>query len=88
MRFLVGAVHCILNKNDELILDPDHRQATAEVTKASFTFAFDSGHQKTVAIHSNGQFTLGQFNDAQELCRAASTELFKRFREIIGEFKK
>lgn len=84
MKFTVGAVHCIIDKDGQLILDPDQYQA--KDYRACFTFVFDSLERDLVTVHSSGCFKIAQFNDAYLLCRAASGFIFEFYRKIMTKF--
>lgn len=82
MKFTVAALHCIIDKDNEIVVDPDHRQAIG--AKASFVFVFDSLKRHLVACYTNGQFDLAQYNEAQLISEAASEIIFKFYRKIIA----
>lgn len=86
MRFLVGAVHCIVDANSDIILDPNHRQSNEAV--AHFTFVFDSVNKSTVALHTSGKYTIGQYNDALVRCKEASYLVFQFYKEAVKKFAK
>lgn len=86
MKFLIGAVHCIVDENNELILDPTLRQSAGAV--AHFTFVFDSVHQSTVALHTSGKHTIGQYNDALFRCKEACRLVFEFYKEAVKKFAK
>ncbi|XP_055381468.1 exosome complex component RRP46 [Condylostylus longicornis] len=81
MKFTIAALHCIIDKNEVLLLDPDQKQASGAL--ASFTFVFDSIHKNLIAANTYGKFSLRQYNDAQLMCKAASEYLFKFYVDII-----
>uniref|UniRef100_A0A1A9WB24 RNase_PH domain-containing protein n=1 Tax=Glossina brevipalpis TaxID=37001 RepID=A0A1A9WB24_9MUSC len=84
MKFTVAAVHCVIDKNGEIILDPDQFQAVDN--RASFTFVFDSLERDLVTVHSFGCFKMSQFKDAHLMCLAASNILFDFYRKIMSNF--
>lgn len=86
MKFLVGAVHCVVNADSDIILDPNHRQSAEAV--AHFTFVFDSVHNSTVALHTSGKYTIGQYNDAQVRCKEASFLVFQFYKKAVKKFAK
>lgn len=86
MKFLVGAVHCIVDANSDIILDPNHRQSTEAV--AHFTFVFDSVNKSTVALHTSGKYTIGQYNDALVRCKEASHLVFQFYKDAVKKFAK
>lgn len=81
MKFTVAAVHCIVDKKGEIIVDPNHRQAKDSI--ALFTFAFDSVHKNLVACNTEGKFNMAQYNDCQILAKAASEKVFQFYRDEI-----
>lgn len=85
MKMLLAGVHCILDDNGELVLDPD--QSRCEKALASLTFVFDS-FKKVVATYTTGRFTLGQYNDALIQCKQASDTIFQFYRDAIRKFNK
>ncbi|XP_065372357.1 exosome complex component RRP46 [Calliphora vicina] len=84
MKFTVAAVHCIIDKDGQLILDPDQYQS--KDSRASFTFVFDSLERDLVTVHSSGCFKMAHFNDAHLMCRAASGLIFEFYRKIMTKF--
>ncbi|XP_055847839.1 exosome complex component RRP46 [Episyrphus balteatus] len=83
MKFTIAAVHSIVDRDNQLVLDPDHRQAVGAV--ASFIFVFDSLDKNLVACNTNGRFNLAQYNDALLMCKAASEIVFKFYKNIIAK---
>lgn len=86
MKMTLAGVHCIIDENGELILDPD--QSRCETAQASLTFVFDSIEKNTVATHTTGRFTIGQYNDALTQCKQASATIFQFYRDAIKKFNK
>lgn len=86
MKMLLAGVHCILDENSELVLDPD--QSRCEKALASLTFVFDSINKNTIATHTTGRFTIGQYNDALIQCKQASDTIFQFYRDAIKKFNK
>lgn len=84
MKFTVAAVHCIIDKDGQLVLDPDQYQS--KDCRASFTFVFDSLERDLVTVHSTGCFKMAHFNDAHLMCRAASGLIFEFYRKIMTKF--
>ncbi|XP_011210482.2 exosome complex component RRP46 [Bactrocera dorsalis] len=84
MKFTIAAVHCIVDKDDKVVLDPDHCEAIGK--RASFVFVFDSLDKNLVTVHTSGRFRMGQFNDAECMSRAASQIIFNFYRRIISNF--
>lgn len=86
MKMLLAAVHCVINEDGDLVLDPD--QITSEKAQANMTFVLDSNEKNVIAAHTNGRFTIGQYNDALEQCKQASDTIFQFYREAIRKFNK
>lgn len=86
MKFLIGAVHCIVDANSDIILDPNQRQSADAV--AHFTFVFDSVRKSTVALHTSGKYTIGQYNDALVRCKEACHLVFQFYKESVKKFAK
>lgn len=86
MKFLIAAIDCIIDENNELILDPNHRQA--KNSKANLTFVFDSVNKHTVTAYTTGIFTVEQYEEAQTVCREASKVIFNFYREMIKKYTK
>lgn len=84
MKFTIAAVNCIVNKDDNVVLDPDHCEAIGK--RASFVFVFDSLDKNLVTVHTSGRFRMAQFNDAECMSRAASQIIFNFYRRIISNF--
>ncbi|XP_011185302.1 exosome complex component RRP46 [Zeugodacus cucurbitae] len=84
MKFNIAAIHCIVDKDDKVILDPDHCEAIGK--RASFIFVFDSLEKNLVTVHTSGRFRMAQFNDAECMSRAASQIIFNFYRRIISNF--
>lgn len=86
MKMLLAGVHSVIDKKGELILDPD--QSRCDTALASFTFVFDSIEKNTVATHTTGRFTIGQYNDALTQCQQASATVFQFYRDAMKKFNK
>lgn len=85
MKFLVAAVHCCVDaETGQLVLDPDQRQADA--SRAQLTFVFESVHGNTVAIYTSGQYTVGQYGDALQMCGQASRAVFDFYKTAVLQF--
>ncbi|XP_017471256.1 PREDICTED: exosome complex component RRP46 [Rhagoletis zephyria] len=84
MKFTIAAVHCIVDKDDKVVLDPDHCKAIGK--RAAFIFVFDSLEKHLVTVHTSGRFRMSQFNDAECISRAASQIIFNFYRRIISNF--
>ena len=98
MKFHMAAVHCGLDNNDKLIIDPEYvpnanlifsrvQKSTRNSNfKGNFTFVFDSLKQSVIGVNTDGKFTLQQYNEAQNLCRQASRKIFDFYRDMVKKF--
>lgn len=98
MKFHMAAVHCGLDNDDNLMIDPDYvpnanltfsriqKTSRSRNFKGNFTFVFDSLKQTVIGVNTDGKFTLQQYNDAQKLCRQASSKIFDFYREIVKKY--
>lgn len=86
MKFLVGAVHCIVDANSEIVLDPTLRQSVEAI--AHFTFVFDSVKKSMVGVHTSGKFSIGQYNDALVRCKEACHLVFQFYKDAVKKFAK
>ncbi|KAE8745143.1 hypothetical protein FOCC_FOCC008209 [Frankliniella occidentalis] len=84
MKFLVAAVHCMINKTGEVILDPDNKQLKDSC--ASLMFAFDNVDKNIVSSSTHGRFTEAQYQEALLRCRTASTEIFQLYRDMVKKY--
>ena len=81
MKCLVGAVHCCINDNGEIILDPTCKEEADSV--ANMTFAFDSRDKNVITVVANGKFSKDQFEKCLVTCREASSAVFAFFKESV-----
>jgi exosome complex component RRP46 len=86
LKYSIAAVHCVIDNDDQVILDPDHK--VSREASGYLTFVFESVNKNTVATHTDGRFTVGQYNDALLLARTASDGIFNFYREIVKKFAK
>jgi exosome complex component RRP46 len=98
MKFHMAAVHCGLDNDDNLVIDPDYvpnanlsfsriqKSSRSQNFKGNFTFVFDSLKQSVIGVNTDGKFTLQQYNDAQKLCRQASRKIFDFYQEIVKKY--
>lgn len=95
----MAAVHCIIDDNDRIIIDPDFisddtlafsrvqkpkRHSTN--CKADFTFVFESLKESVISTHTNGSFTIQQFNQALALSRQASRKVFEFYTDLVKKY--
>lgn len=98
MKFHIAAVHCGLDNEDNLIIDPEYvpnanlsfsriqKSSRSQNFKGNFTFIFDSLKQSVIGVNTDGKFTLQQYNEAQKLSRQASRKIFEFYREIVKKY--
>lgn len=86
MKSLVAAVHCAITEAGELVLDPE--QDVCDRSVANFTFVFDNVDKNVVAVHTNGRFTIEQYQSALKQCKHASDVIFKFYRDAIRKYSK
>ncbi|KAJ9577817.1 hypothetical protein L9F63_005608 [Diploptera punctata] len=84
MKFLVAAVNCMIDQNDEIVIDPTDKQL--KECKASLTFVFDSVKKNVVASHTTGSFTQVQFQESRLKCQLVSDKIFSFYREIVRKY--
>lgn len=80
-KFLVAAVYCAVNEEGVMTVDPNLR--LNEKPTAVLTFVFDSLMTKAIAVHTEGKFTMEQYQKAMDLCRSASEKVFGFYRDIV-----
>lgn len=97
-KFLIAAVHCGLDNNDKLVIDPDYvpnsnltfsrsqKSSLNSNFKGNFTFVFDSLKQSVIGVNTDGKFTLQQYNEAQSFCREASRKIFDYYRDMVKKY--
>lgn len=97
MKFHMAAVHCGLDNDENLQIDPDYvpnanstysriQKGKSNKYKGNFTFVFDNVKQSVIGVNTDGKFTISQYNDAQKLCRQASSKLFDFYKEMIKKY--
>lgn len=98
MKFHMAAVHCGLDLDDNLMVDPDYvpnanltfsriqKSTRSQNFKGNFTFVFDSLKLSVIGVNTDGKFSLQQFNEAQKTCRDASRKVFDFYREIVKKY--
>lgn len=98
MKFHMAAVHCGLDNNNKLVIDPDYvpnanltfsriqKFSRSQHFKGNFIFVFDSLKQSVIGVNTDGKFSLQQYNEAQSLCRQASRKIFDFYREIVKRY--
>ncbi|XP_055586411.1 exosome complex component RRP46 [Uranotaenia lowii] len=83
MKYLVAAVHSVLDKDGKLQLDPDELQS--QNARAKFTFVFENVSRNTVSIYTHGKFTSEDYHQALRMATEAVEKVFDFYQEIIGK---
>lgn len=83
MRFLIGAVCCVLDDKGDLHIDPG--SIVMENAKATFEFVFDNIAGNVVTSYTSGSFSVEQYETALNRCRSASTHIFLYYRDIVAK---
>lgn len=81
MQFMVGAVTCIIDENNEFIIEPNHLEI--EKAKAIFHIAYNGANGHVATSSTKGVFSKEQYMEAVNLCRKASSRIFAHYKEII-----
>ncbi|XP_058064694.1 exosome complex component RRP46 [Anopheles bellator] len=80
LNFVVAAVHCILDQDGNVILDPEGKQL--KLARSSFTFVFDSIAKNTVTSYVHGSFTLDEYERVLAVCKSAVDKIFDFYRKV------
>ncbi|CRL06150.1 CLUMA_CG019021, isoform A [Clunio marinus] len=98
MKFHMAAIHCGLDSDDNLNIDPEYvpkanltfsriqRSSRSQNFKGNFTFVFDSTKKSLIGVNTDGKFTIQQYNEAQKLCKDASRKIFDFYREMVKKY--
>jgi exosome complex component RRP46 len=86
MKYSIAAVHCVIDSDDQVVLDPENKVCLEAV--GHLTFVFESVNKSTVATHTDGRFTIGQYNEALMMARSASDGIFNFYRDIVRKCAK
>lgn len=95
MNHLMAGVHCGLDNDDVLHLDPEsnvgfllnrNHKHRSKKFKASFTFVYENINKSIVGVHTDGSFSMQKYNEAVELCRNASEKIFDFYKSIIKKY--
>lgn len=84
MKFLVAAVSCMIDEEDQVKLDPSNKELLG--SKANLTFVFDSTAKRIVASHTTGMFSQDQYQECLLKCRQASSEIFTFYRSLVKKY--
>lgn len=80
MKFMFGAVTCFLTEDDELHLMPPINNAV----KASFVFVFENVKERILASHTKGQYSKEQYEEALNLSKEQSKNIFLFFKKTLN----
>ncbi|CAJ0827937.1 7113_t:CDS:2, partial [Entrophospora sp. SA101] len=83
MKNVVTAVSCILDKNDEILVDPTLQEM--ENLQSAHTFAFDNTSSNLIFCDSSGIYSEEQYFNCYELCRAASFKVLAEIRDSVAK---
>lgn len=100
MNFTIAAIHCVVDEDDNIIVDPAYDGSEDESLiftriqkpkrsskfKADFTFVFDSTNKSVIAVNTNGKFSLQQYREAEKLCKHASQNVFDFYCELTKKY--
>ncbi|KAL1460850.1 hypothetical protein WDU94_012790, partial [Cyamophila willieti] len=84
MRFTIAAVSCIINVDNEIILDANHIQSNK--CRASMSFVFDSQKQHLVTSQTGGNFSKDQYDECLIKCREASKLIFEYYKQVVKKY--
>jgi len=80
MKFVFGAVSCFLTQEEEFNFIPP---ITEEKIKALFVLVFNNTSGSLIASHTEGCFSMEQYQKALSLCREESKHVFSFFKKSI-----
>ena len=81
LRYMVASVHCIIDKDGNVVVDPTHKQEK-EAT-AHFTFAIDSQQKNVLSCKTKGTFSNAQNQQCLNICKDVSTHVFDLSRDVM-----
>lgn len=82
MKFLIASISCAMDDQGVLHLNPD--KILWQNATATYVFVFDSTAQRIVASYTSGSFSSTQYQDALELCKNGSKEVFEFYKTVIA----
>ncbi len=74
MRCTVAAVHCIVDEQHHVLLDPTLKQESKAV--ATFTFAFESRDKNVILAKGTGTFSNELYQKCLSACQTAAADVF------------
>ncbi|XP_075217157.1 exosome complex component Rrp46 [Lycorma delicatula] len=84
MKYVVAAVSCMVDDQDNIVVDPDHIKL--QNNKGIMTFAFENSNYKVVSSHTDGVITQVQYQQGLLRCKLASQFLFDYFRNTVKKY--
>jgi len=82
MQCLVAAVTCLVNEENEIVIDPSRQKVEAGY-KAVLTFAFDNRKKELILSHCEGQVASEIFQKCLRQCKEASQVIFDFYKTAI-----
>jgi len=81
MKDIVAAVSCVINNDDQILLDPTAQEM--ENVKSVHTFAFNKTSSSLLFCESLGLFTDDQYFNCYEICKVAAGQIFENIRDAV-----
>ncbi len=81
MNSTVAAVHCVVDAEGNVFLDPTQKQEKNSV--ASFTFAFESRDRSIILAKGTGEFSNEQYHKCLAASQTAASDVFDMFRTAM-----
>jgi len=82
MQCLAAAITCLINEQDEAIIDPTLQQIKGGY-KAMLTFAFDNRKKELILSHCEGHVSREMFQKSLQQCKEASQVIFDFYKTAI-----
>ncbi|XP_050295066.1 exosome complex component RRP46 [Anthonomus grandis grandis] len=80
MKFIFAAVSCFLTKDEEFSFSPPMNESSL---KGLFVFVFNNTSGKILATHTEGCFSVEQYQNALSLCRDESENVIRFFKTTL-----
>jgi exosome complex component RRP46 len=84
MRYLVASVTCEIHSDGSIHLAPLEKPITDSEVTAELTFAFSETDTKVMDVVTSGKFSQAQHDTCLSLCREASKQVFRFYRESLN----
>ena len=81
MKYTVAAVTCVIDSNEQVILDPTLDEE--QIAVASFTCAFSSNDLSLLTLITKGSFSNEQLQSCLLKCKKASETVFAYYKESL-----